>query len=171
MLLSVVEKGARVIILRQDSLHQKYLKQVLPVAITFPKMDIDDPSYPPPPRPSRNSFNVNPERPDHPIFKGITRRELRVWSDYTGFQETKPGFPAIYPVTNGFVLKNKSDFGKVAVLANYSIGLEGIALAEMFYGKGSVLLSGFDLVNRSNIDPIADRLLKNMTSYVRRAKT
>ena len=166
LLLSVVEKGARVIILRQDSLHQKYLKQVLPVAITFPKMDIDDPSYPPPSRPSRNSFNVNPERPDHPIFKGITRRELRVWSDYTGFQETKPGFPAIYPVTNGFVLKNKTDFGKIAVLANYSIGLEGIALAEMLYGKGSVLLSGFDLVNRSNIDPIADRLLKNMTLYM-----
>jgi len=130
------------------------------------KMGIDDPSYPPPPRPSRNSFNINPERPDHPVFYGITRAELRIWSDYTRWDETQKGFPAIYPVTNGFILKNKPDIDKTAILANYSVGLEGIALAEIFHGKGSVLLSGFDLSNRTAIDPIADRLLSNMVQYM-----
>jgi hypothetical protein len=109
---------------------------------------------------------VNPERPDHPVFKGISRSELRVWSDYTGFLETKPGFPAIYPITDGFILADKSDAGKTAILADYSVGLEGIALAQFFHGKGSVMLSGFDLVNRANIDPVADRLLQNIISYL-----
>jgi hypothetical protein len=129
-------------------------------------MDIDDPSYPPPPRPSRNSFNVNPERPDHPVFSGITRAELREWSDYTLWDETKKGFPAIYPVTNGFILENKTDIDKTSILANYSVGLEGIALAEIFHGKGSILLSGFDMSNRTAIDPVADRLLSNMVKYM-----
>jgi len=161
-----IENGARMVVLRQDSLHQPFIKNILPVVVTFPKMNIDDPVYPSPPRPSRNSFNVNPERPDHPVFKGISRSGLRVWSDYTGFIETMPGFPAIYPVTDGFVLAEKKDAGKTAILADYSVGLEGIALAEIFHGKGSVMLSGFDLVNRANIDPVADRLLGNMMSYM-----
>jgi len=161
-----VSKGGRLIILRQDSIHQPFLKQILPVEVGFPKMDIDDPSYPPPPRPSRNSFNINPERPDHPVFSGITRAELKIWSDYTQWDETQKGFPAIYPVTNGFILKNKPDIDKTAILANYSVGLEGIALAEIFYGKGSVLLSGFDLARRTAIDPVADRLLSNMVHYM-----
>jgi hypothetical protein len=109
---------------------------------------------------------VNPERPDHLVFKGISRRELRVWSDYTGFDETQKGFPSTYPVTDGFVLADKTDMGKMAILADYSVGLEGIALGEFFHGKGSLLLSGFDLVKRANIDPIADRLLRNMVSYM-----
>jgi hypothetical protein len=129
-------------------------------------MNLDDPTYPSQPRPSRNSFNVNPERPDHPVFKGISRRELRVWSDYTGFDETKIGFPSIYPVTHGFVLADKKDVRQTAILADYSVGLEGIALAEIFHGKGSLLLSGFDLVNRCNIDPVADRLLRNIIHYM-----
>lgn len=165
-LMNLLERGARVIVLRQDSIHQPFVQKVLPVAVTFPKMNLDDPTYPSPPRPSRNSFNVNPERPDHPVFKGISRRELRVWSDYTGFDETKKGFPSIYPVTDGFVLADKKDVAKTAILADYSVGLEGIALAEIFHGKGSLLLSGFDLVNRCNIDPVADRMLRNIIGYM-----
>jgi hypothetical protein len=165
-ILNLIEKGMRLVILKQDSLHQSFLTSVLPVAVSFPKTDIDDPSYPPPPRPSGNSFNINPERPAHPVFVGISRSELRVWSDYTGWQETKPGFPAIYPVADGFVLTDKQDLEKTAILANYSLGLEGIALAEIFHGKGSVLLSGFDLSERAGIDPVADRLLCNMVHYM-----
>jgi len=43
--------------------------------------------------------------------------------------------------------------------------LEGIALCEMFDGQGSVILSGFDLVNRVGLDPAADRLLANLVVY------
>lgn len=161
-----VRQGGKMVVLRQNETHQPYLKNILPVELSFPRMDIDDPSYPPPPRPSRNSFNINPERPGHPVFTGIPREQLRIWSDYTGWNETKPGFPAIYPVTDGFILSNKNDIERTAVLANYSVGLEGIALAEFFDGNGSTLLCGFDLCNRSAIDPVADKLLVNMLKYM-----
>src|SRR5690606_3850773 len=93
------------------------------------------------------------------------RCNLRVWSDYTGWNETKSGLPAIYPVTDGFTPVEKSSIEKIAVLGNYGAGLEGIVLAEQFNGKGSVLLSGFDLVRRTGLDPIADRLLLNLIAY------
>ena len=38
-------------------------------------------------------------------------------------------------------------------------------MCEMFDGKGSVILSGFDLVNRAGLDPAADRLLANLVAY------
>ncbi len=134
-ILDFVRLGGRLVILKQDSVHQPFLKAILPVEVNFPKMNIDDPSYPPPERPSRNSFNINPERPDHPVFSGISREQLRIWSDYTGWDETKPGFPAIYPVTNGFVLKNKADIGHTAILANYSIGLRELLWLNSLRGK------------------------------------
>ncbi len=166
LLREFVRRGGRMLILGQDSARQKYLEGVLPVEVQFPRMNIDDPSYPPPPRPSFNSFNVNPERSDHPVFSGIDRSRLREWSDYTSWDETEKGFPAIYPVNNGFIIRNKKDIEKTAVLADYSVGLEGIALAEFFDGKGSVMLSGFDLCNRAGIDPVADRLLVNCINYM-----
>jgi len=162
----LLEQGLKIVIMRQDAEHQRFLKHLLPLKVSFPDMDIDNPAYPPPPRPSRNSFNINPERPQHPLFAGISREELRLWSDYTSWDETQKGFPAIYPVTDGFILDNKQDIDKTALIANYSVGLEGIALAEIFHGKGSVLLSGFDLTRRSGIDPVADRLLTNMARYM-----
>jgi hypothetical protein len=36
----------------------------------------------------------------------------------------------------------------------------------MFKGKGSVVLSGFDLVGRSGVDPMADLLLRNIVKYL-----
>lgn len=161
-----VAEGGRLFILPQDSFHQAYLTNMLPVQIQFPEMDIDDPRYPPPDRPSRNGFNINPERPGHPVFEGISRKELRIWSDYTQWDETQSGMPAIYPVANGFVLRDPMAVKQTAILANYSVGLEGIALAEIFDGKGSILLSGFDLVNRLGKDPVADRIMQNCISYM-----
>jgi len=161
-----VAEGGRMLILAQDSSRQEHLANILPVQLRFPGMDIDDPGYPPPDRPSRNGFNINPERPGHPVFEGISRKELRIWSDYTNWDETRPGMPAIYPVTHGFVLRDPKSVKQAAILANYSVGLEGIALAELFHGKGSILLSGFDLVNRLGKDPVADRIMGNCISYM-----
>lgn len=165
-----VNKGGRLIILKQEVASQPFAKKIIPAEVGFPVMDIDNPSYPPPSRPSRNSFNINPERPGHPVFTGITRDLLRIWSDYNGWDETMKGYPAFYPVTDGFILKNKSDIATTAVLANYSVGLEGIALAEFFSGNGSILLSGFDISRRAGIDPVADRLLSNMIKYMSQVK-
>src|SRR5439155_22277025 len=132
--------------------------------IRMPATNTDDPAYPPPVHPSRDSININPERPDHPVFAGIDRRQLQVWSDYTAWDETKKGLPQIYPVSDGFVLTNKDDLRRTAVLANYSVGLEGTALAEFFFpsGDGSVMFTGFDLAARAGLDPVAGRLLRNL---------
>jgi beta-galactosidase len=161
-----IERGGRVLLFKQNALHQGFISGILPVSVSFPQMDIDNPSYPPPNRPSGNSYSINPERPDHPIFSGLTRSEFRMWSDFTSWDETQTGLPMIYPVTDGFILDNKEDIETTAVLANYSVGLEGIALAEFFRGKGSLLLSGFDISGRAGIDPVADLLLKNMVDYM-----
>jgi hypothetical protein len=36
----------------------------------------------------------------------------------------------------------------------------------MFHGKGSVMLVGLDIVSRAGIDPVADRTLANLVSYM-----
>jgi hypothetical protein len=111
-------------------------------------------------------MHVNPERPHHSVFAGLDRRRFELWSDYTGWDQTKPGFPKVYPVTHGFRLKSSDDLARTAILANYDRGLEGIALCEMFAGKGSVLLSAFDLIPRAGLDPVADRLLRNLVTHL-----
>lgn len=160
-----IEKGGRIISLRQDAAHLPNLNSILKGTLTNHTIDIDDPVYPVSAIAPRNGYYVNPERPEHPVFNGITRENLKVWSDYTGWDEKQKGFPAIYPVTDGFMLTNKDDIANTAVLGNYSSGLQSIALAEQFIGSGSIMLCGFDLANRAGIDPVADKLLLNMISY------
>jgi beta-galactosidase len=162
-----VASGGRVLCLRQDAEHLPLLNAILSYPVKNVVMDLDISAYPPPPRPSRNGYYINPERPDHPVFDGIDREELKVWSDYTGWNEAdKKGFPAIYPVTDGFVPADKNDMQHISVLGDYGPGLEGMAIAEMFTGKGSLLLCGMDLANRSDLDPVADRLLSNLVGYM-----
>jgi beta-galactosidase len=162
-----VASGGRLLCLRQDSACLSRLNAVIHYPVKNVVMDLDISAYPPPPRPSRNGYYINPERPDHPVFDGIDREELKVWSDYTGWKESdKKGFPAIYPVTDGFVPVDKKDMEHISVLGDYGPGLEGMAMAEMFSGTGSLLLCGMDLANRSGLDPVADRLLSNLVGYM-----
>jgi hypothetical protein len=116
-------------------------------------------------RPFAQGMAINPERPQHPVFDGLTRDRFFLWSDHTGWNESKPGFPAVYPVTRGLALTKPEELGSVALLADYDHGLQGIALAEFFVGDGSALLSGFDLVPRIGRDPVADRFLLNLVRY------
>ena len=158
-----IDAGGRVLCLRQDS--AKFDASWLPVGIEFFKGSANDEHYPPASRPFRDNMNINPERPNHPVFSGITRRDLSLWSDYTGYNLTKRGFPRVYPVTDGFQLKHTDGLAHTAVLANYDRGLQGVALAEMFSGKGSVVYSAFDIVSRVGLDPVADQFLLNLVSY------
>ncbi|MCT1524895.1 glycoside hydrolase family 2 TIM barrel-domain containing protein [Sphingobacterium hotanense] len=160
-----VEEGGRVLSLRQDSLHLPYLNSILERPYKCAVPDIDDPAYPSPVRPSHNGYYVNAERIDHPTTRDIHRKNFHVWSDYTNWNEEKAGFPAIYPVTDGFMPVDKEALESVAILCNYGAGLEGTVLAEQFIGNGSVLLGGFDLVRRAGLDPVADRLLLNLITY------
>jgi hypothetical protein len=159
-----VHDGGRVLCLRPpaEASDRDWLPEEIAVLVSSP----NDTAYPPRTRPFREQMNVNPERPDHPVFRGLDLNRLALWSDCTGWDETKPGFPQVYPVTAGFKLQKPEALAHTAILADYDRGLEGVALCEMFDGTGSVILSGFDLVNRAGLDPAADRLLANLVAYV-----
>ncbi|MEO7299806.1 MAG: hypothetical protein ABI042_14660, partial [Verrucomicrobiota bacterium] len=158
-----VQNGGRVLCLISDS--KSLEADWLPQKISFFTSSPNDVDYPPVSRPFREHMNVNLERPDHPVFRGLNRRQFSLWSDYSNWDQTQKGFPKVYPVTAGFKLNEPAALARTAILADYDRGLEGIALCEMFDGKGSVILSGFDLVNRAGLDPVADRLLANLVAY------
>lgn len=158
-----VSKGGRVICLEQNE--TTFNQSWLPVTVEFLKDSNNDPVYLSPSLAYKDGMNINLERPSHPVFKGLNPRMFRLWSDYTSYDESKSGFPAIYPVNRGYDLKSSS-IKDVAILANYSRALAGTALTEMFMGKGSVLLSGFDLINHCGVDPVADKFLSNMIQYM-----
>ena len=163
-----VSAGGRVLVLRADP--HRFNPSWLPARVQFRTEPLDHPLVYPGGRPFRNAMAINPERPDHPVFDGISRDRLFLWSDPTGWTESSPGFPEVYPVTHGFTLEDRADLARTAILANYDHGLEGVALAELFDGKGSVLLSGFGLLERVGLDPVADRLLVNLVRYLASAE-
>jgi hypothetical protein len=158
-----VDDGGRVLLLRQRAGH--FESDWLPSKIEIQSEPLDHPLVFPPGRPYRNGMAVNPERPDHPVFDGIDRDRLFLWSDFTGWNEKTHGLPEVYPVTHGFTLPDPTALKNTAIMADYGHGLAGVALAESFAGKGSVVVSGFDLVDRAGLDPVADRLLLNLIRY------
>ena len=158
-----VRAGGRILCLAPNP--ATFDKTWLPEPVSFFTASANDPAYLPKSRPFANNMHVNPERATHPVFAGLGRERFRLWSDYSGWDQTKPGFPAVYPVTRGFALARPDSLARTAILANYDRGLEGVALAEFFDGAGSVLLSGFDIVRRAGLDPAADRLLRNLVVY------
>lgn len=159
-----VARGGRVLIL--DPRAERFAAHWLPGGVRLSTAALDHPDVFPGGRPWAQGMSINPERPTHAVFQGITRDDLFLWSDYTGWREHSKGFPAVYPVTRGFALTRVNELARVAVLANYDHGLLGVGLAEFFSGRGSTLLSGFDLVPRAGRDPVADRLLDNLVQYV-----
>lgn len=164
-----LSNGGRILCLRQDSVHLFNINSLLINPLVNGNVDIDNPVYPVSAKSPRNGYYINPERTGHPIFSGVTMDNLKVWSDYTEWNETKDGFPAIKPVTDGFNLQNSDDVAHTAILANYSSGLQAIAIAEQFQGTGSITVCGLDIVNRTAIDPVATRMLLNLINYTKSA--
>ncbi|AHG92974.1 glycoside hydrolase family 2 TIM barrel (plasmid) [Gemmatirosa kalamazoonensis] len=156
-----VERGGRAVILEQTALDAAWL----PGGLRVQTSALDHPLVFPGGRPFAQGMAINPERPAHPVFDGLSRDRFFLWSDHTGWDESKPGFPAVYPVTHGLAVTRPAELGRVALLADYDHGLEGVALAECFVGDGSVLVSGFDVVPRVGRDPVADRFLRNLVRY------
>lgn len=138
----------------------------LPAKIEMCTHSVNEPEYPVKERPAFDQTHVNLERWEHPIFKGLDRDRFDYWSDYTNWDQSKKGFPRISPVHFGYTVASADDVGKIAILADYDQALDGIAAGEMFDSKGSVLLVGFDLVHRTGLDPIADRMLENLVRYM-----
>jgi hypothetical protein len=158
-----VAGGGRVLLFGQD--YAKFDPSWLPVGVKLFTTSANDTAYLDKLRPTYDQMNVNPERPDHPVFAGLDRSRFHLWSDYSGWDQSKAGFPQVYPVTRGFKITKPEDMAKTAILANYDRGLEGIALCEMFEGKGSVIFTGLDLVGRAGLDPVADRMMDNLVHY------
>ena len=160
-----VQAGGRVLCLGQD--YKQFETDWLPAKIEMNEPSLNDPEYGSTmKRPARDGMNVNIEHSDHPAFAGIDRRQLKLWSDTNAWDQTKPGFPDCYPIRSGFRLSTPDDLKNVAVLADYDQGLSAVALAEMFEGKGSVMLCGFGIKARQGIDPVADRLRQNLVAYM-----
>jgi len=159
-----VRKGGRVLMLGQDA--AKFKPSCLPVPVEMLTASANDVEYLHRKRPSRDQMYINIERPDHPVFAGLDRSRFRIWSDYTGWNQAKEGFPAVYPVIRGFRLTRGEDLARVAVLADYDRGLEGVAICEIFDGKGSIVFTSLDLVKRVGLDPVAERVLGNLTAYL-----
>jgi hypothetical protein len=158
-----IRTGGRVLCLKQEP--AKFDTSWLPEPIEFFTGSANSPTYPPASRPFSGHMRINQERPEHPAFNWLNRHRFELWSDYTNWEQTRPGFPQIYPVTAGFKLTKAESLERTAILADYDRGLEGIALCEMFDGHGSVTLSAFDIVPRARLDPVADRFLVNLVRY------
>ncbi len=154
--------GGRVVCLRQDG--GSFGTDWLPEKVRMLRHSNNCMEYLSPEFTYADGMSINMERPDHPVFRGIERENMFLWSDHTGWDESQQGFPRIYPVTQGFDLAG-ADMRNVILLANYSRGIAAAALCEMLDGKGSVILSGFDAASKSGIDPVADRLLLNIMNY------
>jgi hypothetical protein len=108
---------------------------------------------------------INPRRSDTGIFDSIKRKQLWWWSDSSGWDQTKEDLPMTQPVKTLMKLRDSEALATTAILANFSRGLEYVALAEVFRGKGSVILSGFDFERFAGFDPIADRVLRGIVKY------
>jgi beta-galactosidase len=159
-----IRGGGRVLVLGQS--RERFKFDWLPGAPVACEHSVNEPEYPVADRPAFDQAHVNIERPEHPLFAGVDRNRLHYWSDYTDWDETKDGFPRISPMRFGFKLTKLEDLGRVAVIGDYDSALEGIALAEFFDGNGSLLLCGLDLMSRVGVDPVADRMLANLVSYM-----
>lgn len=158
-----VQAGGRVLVLRHED--WRGVASWLPLkfrALTASPIDV---AYPQRHRPFVLGSFINPLRPNNPCFDGVPRERLTLWSDYTNWDESKTDFPRVFPVNAGFEIPAQEDLGCTAVLANYDNDLRGVALCEIFDGKGSVILCAFDLIRRCGLDPVAERLLVNVVEY------
>lgn len=154
--------GGRILCLRQ--IPGKFDWSWIDPNVKVPESGNNDPTYLSPEYTYVDGMNINIEKREHPVFDGLDQKDFRLWSDYTGFDESEPGFPQIYPVTGGFSMRDV-DLEHAVIYANYSRNLSGTALAEFGLGKGSVIVSGFDLMPRCGCDPIARKLLYNLIHY------
>lgn len=159
-----VRAGGRVLVLGQA--RDTFDASWLPSKIAFNTQSNNDPTYEKRTRPMSDGMHINPERPWHTALTGIDRDQLKWWSDYTDWDQTKGAFPDIYPVGYGFRLTDAKDLPHTAIIANYDRGLEAIAIAEMFNGKGSVLMTSLRLIPRIGKDPVADRMLRNLVAHL-----
>ncbi|MFS8617642.1 MAG: hypothetical protein FWJ85_12535 [Solitalea sp.] len=139
-MLSFVEKGGRILVLKQTG-EQLKSSALVPDGIAVKKY---------------NSLFVNTERPGI-LDKGLENRDFFLWNPM--------GELSGFPVTEVFDIES-SVLEHTSVLANCGYMLEYQVILEHFREKGSILFSQFELIGRVRKDPIAARVLKNLIDYL-----
>ncbi|MDD3118521.1 MAG: glycoside hydrolase family 2 TIM barrel-domain containing protein, partial [Victivallales bacterium] len=114
---------------------------------------------------AKQGMFINRIRRNAALFGGLPSDGLAYWNDYSTWDESKSGYPRVAPVRAGLQLCNPNMLMQVEVLANFGHGLANIALARVSYGKGAIVISGFDFLPRFGRDPLADRFFCNLLSY------
>ncbi len=95
-------------------------------------------------RPTADQSNVNPERSGTPSSPAFLRHNYRpLWSDYTHWGTNPRATPQSLPVSlTAMRLTNIEDLNKISIIADYEHDEDGIAVAEMFSGKSSIIGTG-----------------------------
>jgi beta-galactosidase len=134
---------------------------------------------------------VFPRLPSHPVFAGVAPQNLRDWrGDATLVPPFLSDLPAVEnhnPKWNwsGFdntrvwrcgnrgsvasVLIEKPARGNWTALADGGFDLQYAPLLEGVFGKGRILFCQLDLTGRSEADPAAEQLCRNLVSYLQTA--
>lgn len=85
-----IKKGGRVVCLEQDP--ARFNQSWLPISVKFLEDSNNNPVYLSPSLAYKDGMNINLERPYHPVFKGLTPKRFKLWSDYTSYDESQRDF-------------------------------------------------------------------------------
>jgi beta-galactosidase len=102
------------------------------------------------------SLFVNTERPGL-LDEGLANRDFFLWNHSKSASN--------FPVVNVFNM-NAALLKETAVLANCGPVLQNPVVLEYFKGKGSIIFSQFELVERVGNDPIAAKVFANLIKYL-----
>lgn len=137
---SFAESGGRVLVLEQQA-DQLVKSSLLPQGLK-PKV--------------YKSLFVNTERPGL-LDKGLANRNFFLWNHAKSSSN--------FPVTSVFNV-SADILKETSVLANCGPALENSVVLEYFTGKGSIIFSQFEVVDRAGHDPIAAKVLLNLVDYL-----
>jgi beta-galactosidase len=138
--LTFVDNGGRVLVLEQE-IAQLNNSSLLSIGIKAK---------------SYRSLFVNTERPGL-LDEGLRNRDFFLWNQ----TKRASGFPTV----SGFDVPSRS-LASIAILANCGPVLQNAVVFEYFKGKGSIIFSQFELIDRVNSDPIAAKVLSNLIKYL-----
>ncbi|RYZ50666.1 MAG: hypothetical protein EOP49_13530, partial [Sphingobacteriales bacterium] len=105
---------------------------------------------------SYKSLFVNTERPGL-LDNGLANRDFFLWNHVENSSN--------FPVTSVFNI-GADALQEITILANCGQALVSPVVVECFMGKGSILFSQLEVVERAADDPIAAKVLVNLIDYL-----
>ncbi|MEZ0298267.1 MAG: beta-galactosidase [Candidatus Methylacidiphilales bacterium] len=166
---SIVQQGGRVLLMAQDP---QWMRERMGLRVGHLM--------------SRRVFPVDPA---HPVFHGLDTEDLRDWTGTSTLLEQRPDFRKagakdISRLSNNMPTWGWRWGGRGAVtsapvekphcsgwypIAECEFDLAYSPLLQLHRGQGSITLCTFDLEDHVKVDPAADRLARNIISWVRSA--